>query len=134
MRVSIIPSNIRVSVASGMLGTCAPGNGLPSSSRTRRRSSFSLDGTATMAGSVYVCAEDVSSSPAGLVCRRIQRATRCVDALRARIVFSVIWILLVLLTVIGGAAAIGIVAGARRQSLARGAPAALAGAREDTPE
>ena len=50
---------------------------------------------------------------------------RCVDALRARIVFCVIWILLVLLTVIGGAAAIGIVAGERRKSLAGGSPLAL---------
>jgi len=52
---------------------------------------------------------------------------RCVDALRARIVFCVIWILLVLLTVIGGAAAIGIVAGERRKSLAGGSPLALPG-------
>lgn len=39
----------------------------------------------------------------------------------------VIWILLVLLTVIGGAAALGIAAGERRKSLAGGSPLALPG-------
>src|SRR5690242_7918061 len=110
---------MRCSVASGIAGTLTPGSGLPSSSRTRRRSSLSDTARATMTppGSCWTI-EVLRGRTWG-----VKDAGRVVLVHCGVDIRRVLWILLVVLTVLGGVAAVGIAANERKKLPAGGGSA-----------